>query len=1062
MKSNIKNIIQNDVKKDINSIKDTPKGGSDVIVLVEKKLLFFQDIIQKTLLHVQQNKLLNILGVSEVNSCINTLCSFHKQIKEPIQPSQIDNSINTLQIINNELSGLFKLFGTNSFSDLLFVCFGSNNNDCYTKSELEVLKLELLKKYFHPTSYKINSKTSMETNQNLVCSDLSVSAKQFYMKVHGIQIVIYNYSTKRSLIVNGYVDDVLIELLNNTYINELNIQINNNLPHEADFKLDIFHKFLSTLTLKDYFISDCYTIYSKYTGFISNLRTINQKNVANIVKEFVGSSLFIKRNMIMTLLINTDKNDNQYLAYLLYDLLSNDTNGNVDSLEQNYLIDSLPLTVKQYFKDAMKKTIQYTNDLSDVDVNKIPVEQQICLLNAPDNVKEKAMLKLKEVKSKSEDSCSKARQYLDGLLKIPFNIYRKEPILNIMNNIKSDFKTYLSKYDNEKSTHKYTNVEIIKYINQAISTHNNILTIEQYKNLLLGDTKQGKINNIIKINTLIDSEKLTNLTKYKYKSHNIEQLTCSINHFIDYCFANNKNILLNSLEYTLTSTSLQTKISTKQIEEINKIKTKYSSITNYTTDIKKVLDEAVYGHNKAKKQIERIIGQWINGEQDGYCFGFEGPPGVGKTSLAKKGLSGCLINEDGEGRPFSMIQMGGDSNGSSLHGHNYTYVGSTWGSIVQIIIDKKCMNPIIFIDEVDKISKTEHGKEIVGILTHLLDPAQNDCFQDKYFTGIELNLSKALFILSYNDAEAIDKILLDRIHRVKFDSLSIEDKLVISRNHILPEIYKKMGLEGTIQIEDDVLKQIIGNYTSEPGVRKLKEVLFEIVGEINLDILNNVIYEIPIVITIEDVKNKYFKERPEIKCMKIHNNHQVGVMNGLWANALGQGGIIPIQASFYPSDKMFDLKLTGMQGDVMKESMNVALTLAWKLTSDENKERLQKQKFGIHIHCPEGAVSKDGPSAGSCITTVIYSLFNNLQIKNTMAITGEINLQGSVTEIGGLHLKFLGAIKAGVKEFMYPEENEKDYLSFIEKYGKTKLLDGITFKSVSKIEDVLRIVFMGH
>ena len=200
---------------------------------------------------------------------------------------------------------------------------------------------------------------------------------------------------------------------------------------------------------------------------------------------------------------------------------------------------------------------------------------------------------------------------------------------------------------------------------------------------------------------------------------------------------------------------------------MNTIDIKFANIGEYMNNVKKILDDSIYGHSKAKQQIERIIGQWINGQQDGYCFGFEGAPGLGKTTLAKKGLSKCLINENGEGRPFSMIQMGGDTNGSTLHGHSYTYVGSTWGSIVQILIDKKCMNPIIFIDEVDKISKTEHGREIVGILTHLLDSTQNDCFQDKYFSGIDLDLSKALFILSYNDVDSIDKILLDRIHRIK-------------------------------------------------------------------------------------------------------------------------------------------------------------------------------------------------------------------------------------------------------------------------------------------------------
>ena len=443
------------------------------------------------------------------------------------------------------------------------------------------------------------------------------------------------------------------------------------------------------------------------------------------------------------LLINDEKNDNQYLAYLLYDLLTNDLNGNVDTQEQIVLFDSFPLIVKQCFRDAMKKTIQYTNDLSDFDINKIPIEQQICLLNATDNVKEKAMQKLKEVKSKSEDSCSKARQYLDGLLKIPFNIYRKEPVLHVMDNIKSDFKTFLSKPGHSLyPQNKYTNIEINKYINEYIGKMTNVNTISHYKSLLKNTTKIQKLEIAAQINAVLEIHELTNTSniltlvgEIKYKNKTIPQLKESIEHFIDGCFSNGFASVLNEIT-KLTTLSKNESVPVpipvpNQLDEANKIKQKYATITNYTTDVKKVLDSAVYGHDKAKKQIERIIGQWLNGEQDGYCFGFEGPPGVGKTSLGKKGLSGCLNDENGVGRPFAMIQMGGDSNGSSLHGHNYTYVGSTWGSIVQILIDKKCMNPIIFIDEVDKISKTEHGKEIIGILTHLLDPSQNDSFQDK-------------------------------------------------------------------------------------------------------------------------------------------------------------------------------------------------------------------------------------------------------------------------------------------------------------------------------------------
>ena len=182
-------------------------------------------------------------------------------------------------------------------------------------------------------------------------------------------------------------------------------------------------------------------------------------------------------------------------------------------------------------------------------------------------------------------------------------------------------------------------------------------------------------------------------------------------------------------------------------KKCRKIKIKKNNIKTYMSDVSRILDDAIHGHDKAKRQIERIIGQWVNGENTGYCFGFEGPPGVGKTSLAKKGIAKCLNDENNVSRPFSFIAVGGSSNGSTLDGHNYTYVGSTWGKIVDILMDNKCMNPIIFIDELDKVSQTEHGKEIIGILTHLIDPTQNDSFQDKYFNGVPLDIALFIFLI---------------------------------------------------------------------------------------------------------------------------------------------------------------------------------------------------------------------------------------------------------------------------------------------------------------------------
>jgi len=1058
------------------------KNSQDINNLVEKKLIFFQDVIQKTILNCQKNKMLDILGVSDITSCTNILNSISEKMKEVsdnIVNMPTDTVVSKLQILNNDLSGLLKNYGTESFEDLLSICFG--NNTSLVINDDDALKYELLKKYFHPTQYKVvtlkksdgeKSKTTFmddfatEKTKNLDCSDLSITSKQFHLRVYGIKVYVYHPGFNKHLMIYGIIDDVMIHFLNNKYINNKISDITKIKPTEDDFNCDCFDKYLSSLTLKDFLTHSPQELINKYVGNTTQNKLLKQKNLSQVVKDFILNDLYTKRNTLMQLLINSTDYDNKYMAYLLYDLLSNDTNGTVDTVEQTILFDSFPWSIKQYFREAMKKTIQYTNELSNFDINKIPLEQQICLMKTTDVVKEKAMMKLKEIKSKSEDSGSKARQYLDGLLKIPFNVYTKEPVMFLMDENRKSMQdimndtTVKTVISADKVKEKYTSIEILTYIKKIktnmVQTSANTM-IKNIKKQFKDLEKSELVIKSIKINEMIDVY-LIAYSKIDYSGKLKKELLSKINSFIDFCGSSQKEILLE-LNNQFNKPDLITK-------NINSIDNNFGKITNYIQNVKKILDESVHGHDKAKKQIERIIGQWINGEQDGYCFGFEGPPGVGKTSLAKRGLSNCLLDENGNSRPFAMIQMGGDSNGSTLHGHNYTYVGSTWGGVAQILIDKKCMNPIILIDELDKISKTEHGREIVGILTHLLDPTQNDCFQDKYFTGIDLDLSKALFILSYNDVDAIDKILLDRIHRIKFSSLSLEDKLVIARTHMLPEVYKKMGLQDIIIMGDEVLKFIIDEYTSEPGVRKFKEILFEIVGEINLEILKNYSnknLEYPINVTISDIREKYFKDKHEIKITKIPLASSVGIINGLWANSQGKGGVIPIQAKYYPCDTFLNLKLTGMQGDVMKESMNVALTLAWNLTSFENREKVRQlyedKKHGIHIHCPEGSVPKDGPSAGTAITIVIFSLLNSRKIKNTIAITGEISLDGRCTEIGGLDLKFLGGIKAGVKEFIYPTENEKDYTTFIEKYKDADLIKDIKFHAVNNIHEVFDLIF---
>ena len=1053
--------------------------NNDIIKSIENKYLFFYDVIQKTILHVQKNKTLDIIGISEVGNCIDNLHKINdnlKEIKKIIDQNNQMNSdeiINILQQVNNDLSTLFKNFGTQSFEDFLLICLGNNLVNNYISDTLGKDKFMLLKKYFHPNGYKIldekyeDGKINLNCD-NLDCFDVSIKVKPFHLNVFGIRLVLYNKNSKKTIVVSGISDNVMIDFMDNSFINNTKMELikifnlNNENLTENIVNLD---RFINTLILKDYLINSANDLYLKYCGYNSNLNLYNCKTIQEIVKEFMSSTLYVKRSILIQSLIKIDRYDNQYLAYLLYDLLSNNSNNDIDTREQIMIFDSFSWVAKKYFKDSMKKTIQYTNNLLNFDMQKIPLEQQICLMKTNENIKEKAMQRLKEVKAKSEDSCSKARQYLDGLLKIPFGIYKKEPILNLMIEIKNIYKNSLKEnknfmIENEKLKkieikENYTNLEIIKYKNEIKNELNKeiIITPEIVLSYLNKLTKAELILFISEIN-------LKNLKKIKISNKTKIVL---INDVVSYFQETEINELLKT---KILNENLNNNLNANLLSSMNTIDIKFANIGEYMNNVKKILDDSIYGHSKAKQQIERIIGQWINGQQDGYCFGFEGAPGLGKTTLAKKGLSKCLINENGEGRPFSMIQMGGDTNGSTLHGHSYTYVGSTWGSIVQILIDKKCMNPIIFIDEVDKISKTEHGREIVGILTHLLDSTQNDCFQDKYFSGIDLDLSKALFILSYNDVDSIDKILLDRIHRIKFSNLTLDEKIVICNKYLLPEIYVKMGLHDMIIFETDVLKFVIDEYTSEAGVRKLKEILFEIISEINLNLLKiktdaDQSYDIPINITINDIKEKYLKDKYEIKIKKIHEENKIGIINGLWANSLGKGGVIPIQSCWRPSKDFLNLQLTGMQGDVMKESMNVALTLAWNLTSDEVKNEIIKNysSDGIHIHCPDTSTPKDGPSAGTAIAITIYSLFNNKKIKCDVAITGEICLDGNVSEIGGLDLKFLGGIKAGVKEFIYPNENKKDYDKFIKKYENDEIIKDINFFGVSRIEEVFELIF---
>lgn len=468
------------------------------------------------------------------------------------------------------------------------------------------------------------------------------------------------------------------------------------------------------------------------------------------------------------------------------------------------------------------------------------------------------------------------------------------------------------------------------------------------------------------------------------------------------------------------------------------------------------LNEKVYGHDFCKNCIKELIGQWVsNPTSSGTAIGLVGPPGVGKTLIAKAIGDALDI-------PFVQITLGGQNDGDLLHGHGYTYSGAQPGMVVKKMVEAGSSRCIMYFDELDKACKKHDSNEIFNILIHLIDPNTNKEFQDRFFQEINFPLDKVLFIFSYNDSSLIDSILLDRIKEIKVKPFKLQDKKIIANKFLIKEMTKLVGFDNdSILITDDDIEFIIDHYTYEAGVRDLRRKLEQIFLKLNIDRIykkdifkdiNNISSKNTITVPRELIKSYLGKESVQIQT--IHTDDTVGVINGLFANDAGKGGVLPIQIyiNYTGGDDKFTLKLTGNQRKVMRESVVSAFTTAVNIIRDDiRNDYIKNNPYGFHIHTPGGAIPKDGPSAGCAFTTAFISRILNKKIKHNIGMTGEIELTGKITKIGGLHYKLTGAKRAGITTVFVPLENsydietiKSDYKDLFDNDFKVVLVDNIS------------------
>ena len=429
-------------------------------------------------------------------------------------------------------------------------------------------------------------------------------------------------------------------------------------------------------------------------------------------------------------------------------------------------------------------------------------------------------------------------------------------------------------------------------------------------------------------------------------------------------------------------------------------------------DVERILDEDHYGLKKTKERIvEHLAVKQMTQSLNAPIICLVGPPGVGKTSISKS-IARAL------GRKFVKASLGGVKDEAEIRGHRRTYLGSMPGRIIQGMKKAGVVNPVFLLDEIDKMSSDYKGDPTSAML-EVLDPEQNQFFSDNYLEE-PYDLSKVLFIATANDLGSIPEPLRDRLEIIEISSYTEQEKLQIAKRHLLKKELERHGLKAEqLMISDETMMSIIRHYTREAGVRQLERLIAQICRKSVLKILKNP----GLVLDIQIADLEEFLGKAPFEHTKKLDKPQIGVVTGMAYTQYG-GDILPIEVNHFNGSGKFII--TGQLGDVMKESASIALDYMKANREKYGLENIAFDKEDIHIHVPEGAVKKDGPSAGVTLTTAILSAFSNRPVRDDVAMTGEITLRGQVLPIGGLKEKSISAHRSGIRTIIIPKDNEKD------------------------------------